>query len=71
MTNKEIDQAFGSFGFGIPKRKYLAIVLASVIAGHGIGVNQFYILKKCKLVNKSRKVTKKGREFLANYLLKK
>jgi hypothetical protein len=70
LSNQEINVAFGSFDPNIPKRKYIAINLASVFAGYGLGVEQFYLLNKLKLVDTRRNTTKRGRLFLADYVSK-
>lgn len=70
ISNQEINAAFGSFEPHIPKRKYIAKNLASVFAGYGLGVEQFYLLSKLKLVDTKKGTTKRGRLFLADYIYK-
>lgn len=67
ITKKSIKDAFGELDFGIPKRKYLAKLLCGIAAGYGVGQPQASILLKLKLINKKRRLTKRGRLFISDY----
>jgi hypothetical protein len=71
ITTKEINQAFEGFDPGIPQKTYLGKRLAGLVAGYGIGEPQGAILKELNVMDENRNITKRGRLFLADWLIRK
>jgi hypothetical protein len=71
LTTKEINQAFGGFDPGIPQKTFLAKRLAGLVAGYGIGEPQGAILQALDVMDEHRNITKRGRLFLADWLIRK